>query len=283
MKFASKLIRTSLVAALMVAGTAGCNNEDGNSKAFAEAAGKADQATSDWTNRVNGAMERLRRDRPEFVQALLELEPRNTRAKELRFTGSVIHDTDAVFVLVYRYLNEDNVDVRAALAEALPRTGARFADVAADLIAGDESEKVRASFAGGLHRGAKNDAHRGLQIALADPSEKVRLEAVVALSRRADGAELGVPLSARLSDSSPRVQAAAARAAGVLKLDGSKQAVAKLLESPEANVRLQAVRALGRIDKQYAQGFAAQLKIDADPRIARVASQLLEARKLQAK
>ena len=64
------------------------------------------------------------------------------------------------------------------------------------------------------------------------------------------------------------------RSLGWLQVDTARDSLASLLNDAAASVRLEAVRALGRIDADYARNLPAMRALvnDADPKVARAAA-----------
>lgn len=246
-----------------------CAPEDGG-----EAAPAAIEAGDDWHAWAEAEVARLSRERPEFAAAVLALEPTVTRADTLRFTGPVVRDADAAPLFLHRFSQERDPAVRAALAEALPRTGGRYADALGDLYAAEGDALVREVLVASAWRAPADDALAVIEAALADPAPRVRATAAHTASRHTDGARLTGALAERLSDDAAPVRAAAARALGV---HGVAQAAAlePLLADADADVRLAALRALDRTGAIAADPApAARLTADPDPRVRRLAARI---------
>ena len=89
------------------------------------------------------------------------------------------------------------------------------------------------------------------------------------------GAELVPELRRALGDSDAGVRSGAARSLGLLQVPGVGAELRPLLRDPEAQVRLDALRALERLG--LATPVAPELVADPDPRVARVARRITAA------
>jgi HEAT repeat protein len=81
-----------------------------------------------------------------------------------------------------------------------------------------------------------------------------------------------------LDDPSPAVRASAARSLGTLRDPAAFVALLPLLDDADPDVRLQALHAVERVDPVGAAELSQLdgLCVDADPRVARAAFQLIE-------
>jgi hypothetical protein len=215
----------------------------------------------------------------DFADDVRTLQPRTTRAGTLRLTGPLVRRAEAAPILLERLVSgRESAAVRAALVEALPRTGGEFAAVLVDLLPNEDDVVVREAIAAALGRTDARSAIDGLRIALADTDAGVRAEAARSLGQHANGASALAELRAALSDADEATQLAAIRAIGALRQADPDvdAALAALLADKRTEIRLNALRALGRIDPAYARALPelSQLRRDADPRIAAVADEL---------
>lgn len=210
-------------------------------------------------------------------QQIAVLAPRKTAAGFLRFTDPAIEDPAAAPLLLARLdSGEDSPAVRAALAEALSRTGADYAAEVAARIPNERDARVREILVFTLNRRADSpDAHPGLVAGLQDDEPAVRAAAARALASRSDGASFGDSLIGLLSDDDAQVRADAARSLGVLKVATATDALAGLLADPSADVRLNSLRAIDRIDPAHARGLdLAGFGADDDERVRRLATRI---------
>jgi HEAT repeat protein len=234
----------------------------------ADVGGKADSAgapvpSADWRVRVAGEMARLENERPERVAELRAMAPRVTRAGHLRFTTSV-DDADVATVFLSRLAGgERDPGVRAALIEALPRTGGVFADALGELSAEPVAE-VRAIAQAIAWRAPAEAALPVMRAGLADADAGVRAEAARAVSRHVDGKALAAEVAARLTDADAEVRAAAVRTVGIVG-GADSDAVATLLADRRAEVRLEALRSLRRTEPALAEQLVRARELDRDP------------------
>ena len=228
----------------------------------------------DWRTRAVQEVERVRSEHPELHATIASLEPRQTRAGFLRFTTSVIHDPAVAPVFLARLAEGGEPPaVRAAIVEALPRTGGEYAHAVLDLLSEESDPEVRAALVASLRRAPASAAVAGLERALHDDDPAIRTIAAETAAMHTEGHALADALRSTLADDHGPARAAAARALGVFGIvDGSSE-LAALVEDDVAEVRLEALRALTRVDPTAASrlGTLEVLQRDADPRVARLA------------
>lgn len=167
----------------------------------------------------------------------------------------------------------DSEEVRVSLVEALPRNGGIYADALADLFVDEGSAKVRAAFV---------RATPGEQIlpimrrAFADSSTEVRIVAARTAAAHPVCEQLASELRTALADSDPTLRAEAAKAIGALKIEPARGELVRALGDGNAEVRLEAMRALDNIAPGSLAGTAAvtQLRGDPDQRVAELAQKL---------
>jgi hypothetical protein len=209
---------------------------------------------------------------------LMVLQPQKTRAGWVRFTDPVINNPEAAAILLERLLaNGDAPEVRAALAEALGRTRGDYATEVSELLASEADARVREMLVGTLGRQAPTpEALVGLATGLKDSTVEVRAAAARTIATRSDGVELGDELIGMLVDVEPSVRSEAARTLGILQIDEATQPLVELLADANAEVRLDALRAVHRIDPEYALALPvlAQLEQDGDDRVKRLATKI---------
>lgn len=180
---------------------------------------------------------------------LASLQPSVTRAGFLRFTTKAIHDPRAARVFLDRLESgAESEGVRAALVEALPRTGGEYADAIVELMAKERSPLVRAAY---VHTARRAPALQAIAIAergFVDSSPEVIAEAIRATASLADGAKLASSLRASLASSDATVRMEAARAIGILKIAIAKTELDALAFDASPEVRREAARATMRLD-----------------------------------
>ena len=230
-----------------------------------------------WRDRVRVHAAELAAADPARSSTLRALAPARTRAGTPRFTDPAIHDPRAAAVLLQRLVDGgDPAPVRAALVEALPRTGGLYADAVRELVTAETSPEVRMAMVFSVRRAPAVDALAVIAAGLADRDGEVTAEAARAAAAQPDGARLAPALTTALAAADPSTRAEAARALGVLAISPATGALTALLVDAEAEVRLEALRALDRITPGALAGLPAvrALAADPDPRIARLATRL---------
>ncbi|MDX2092465.1 MAG: HEAT repeat domain-containing protein [Kofleriaceae bacterium] len=235
------------------------------------------QVHADWRARVTAEVLAVRTSSPAHYEELRRAAPQKTRARTLRFTTDVIHDPRAAAVFLERLVeNVDTAEVRAAIVEALPRTGGLYADALADLMVHETSAEVRTAYVFAARRAPGDLAIGVLARGLSDEASIVRAEAARSAAAHPDGARLANELRAALASPDPQLRTEAARALGVLRVTGAQAELTARLTDASPEVRLEALRALDRIAPGTLAGRPAldTLASDPDPRVARLASKL---------
>ena len=233
----------------------------------------------DWQGWVASQVDTVRDAEPERFNALMDLQPAPTRAGMLRFRGDLIRSTDAAAVLLHRLTTtSESTQVRAAIVEALPRTGADVGAALADLMTTETDDTVREMMADTLWRAPSDASVAALRRALGDASPGVRAAAARSAARHDKGTELSAELVAALRDTDDATRLAAIAAVGALKIDTAKEPLAAMLGDDEADVRLASLRALGRVDAEYAASRPelTALQADSDARVVTAANALAQ-------
>lgn len=180
---------------------------------------------------------------------LYQLQPTVTRAGFLRFTDESIHDPRVARVFLDRLESgTESEGVRAALVDALPRTGGEYADAVIVLLEKERSPIVRAAYIHTARRAPGKQAIAIAQRGLGDSSPEVVAEAIRATASLPDGAKLAGSLRASLSSGDPTVRMEAARALGILRVTVAKSELDALANDASPEVRREATRAISRID-----------------------------------
>lgn len=180
---------------------------------------------------------------------LYQLQPSVTRAGFLRFTDEAIHDPRATRVFLDRLESgTESEGVRAALVDALPRTGGEYADAVIVLLETERSPIVRAAYVHTARRAPGKQAIAIAQRGLADSSPDVIAEAIRATASLPDGARLADSLRGALASSDTTVRMEAARALGILRVAVAKSELDALANDASPEVRREAQRAIARID-----------------------------------
>lgn len=229
-----------------------------------------------WQDWLRAAVATAERKNPAAVAELRALAPVGTRDGRPRFGSAGLDRPEAAAILLDRLSKETDPALRAALADALPRTPGPWAAALVGMLPGEPDPAVRLAIVETLRRAAPEPAHAGLRAALADADPSVRTAAAETASRRHDGAALADDLIAGLSDPSPPVRGAAARSLGALQVAAAFAPVRSRLSDESADVRLHALRALARIDRDRAAALPdlPRLAADPDPRVSEAAAGL---------
>ena len=218
----------------------------------------------------------------EEARAFLEtVEPVATRAGHLRFTAEEIADPQATAIFAARLAAPSSPpELRLALAEALHRSGGDWPAAILAQLAVEEDPKVRGILVSTLAKAPEAAALVGLQRGLVDPAAEVR-RAACELAGWAPAAgrdsSVAAPLRAALADDDARIRAAAARAFGLMGEGDHFDAVMSGLADGDAEVRLQTLRALERLDPARAAALPEVASLAAegsDPRVKRAATKL---------
>ncbi|MCA9660945.1 MAG: HEAT repeat domain-containing protein, partial [Myxococcales bacterium] len=217
---------------------------------------------------------------PAAIRAHLEaLDPATTRAGHLRFTDPLLRDAQATEVFAARLAVEATpAEERQALAEALHRTGGAWSAAILTQLEREADPEVRVILVGTLAKAPTADALAGLRLGLGDADSRVRRAACELAGWAPEaGAVEAERLVAALGDDEAMIRAAAARSLGLLGDAGRFAAVAPGLEDSDAEVRLQSLRALERLDRSRAAGLPEVAKLaesGGDPRVKRAAGKL---------
>jgi hypothetical protein len=235
-------------------------------------------APEDWRAWMDAEVGTLQASDRAAFDALMSLEPMPTRADTLRFRGDLVRDPAAAAVLLHRLTTgHEDAAVRAAIVEALPRTGADVGSAIAELLALESDAGVREVMVATLWRAPGDAGLAGLRRGMNDAEPAVRAAAVQAAARHARGSELGAELVAALAHADAATRMQAIRAVGALKVDAAKAGLVGLLAEDDAKVRASSVRALGRIDASWAaaQPAVQALSGDEDPGVSRAVADLV--------
>jgi len=233
--------------------------------------------TDDWQARMDATVKALAEEDPALYERLISLGPATTHAGGIRFTDPAIHDARATAVLLHRLQTEDlDPKMRAALVEALPRTGGDYGEAAVDLFGQEKDASVRQALVATMQHAEPERALEGVRLGLSDQDPRVRAEAATMAGWILEGAKLEPQLLSALGEKDPEIRAAASRSLGVLGATGAFDAIAPLLQDDSAEVRLQALHALDRIDGSRAAKLDAlqELASDPDARVSRAAKKL---------
>lgn len=230
-----------------------------------------------WQAWLSNEVARVQTEAPEWFDHVMTVEPKRTRSGFLRLVGPELEDPSAAPVLLHRYRTAgERPEVKAAVVAALVRTNGAYAPVLADLLTAEPDPLVRVGMISSLRRVPGAHALAAIEVGLADSDPLVRVTAANMAGRHPDGATLGAALIDALDDGVADVQIAAGQSLGYLRVQSATDALAGLLASPHAEVRLSSLQAIDRIDPAYAKGLSqlGALTADADPTVARAANKI---------
>lgn len=273
---------TPLLAALALACACASAPETGDEPAAEQAHApvsddmSGEPALDAWQDWLRDAVAAAERDAPAAVAELRALAPATTRDGRPRFGSAALDRPEAAAILLDRLSAEPDPQLRAALVDALPRTGGPYAAALVGMLPREADAQVRIAIVSTLRRAAPEPALAGLKRALADPDPGVRSAAAEVASRRRDGDTLADPLIAALSDPAVDVRIAATRSLGALAVASAFAPLQPHLSHESAELRLHTLRALGRIDRDRTAALPelARLAADPDPRVAAAAGEL---------
>ena len=178
------------------------------------------------------------------AEAVLDMEPRTTRAGFLKLQGPALEHPDAAEALAWRLAHvEEPLEVQAAVARALAATGE--AELVIDALAGQDHPEVRGPLLDGLRRADDAESLAALRAELSSDHVDLRMEAARVLSYRADA---GPALVFALYDPAPEVRGTAARGIGWIDYDAGFDALVPLLGDADPEVVKHADRSLDRLD-----------------------------------
>jgi hypothetical protein len=231
---------------------------------------------SDWRAWVHDEVTRLRSQDPERYNAIMALQPRSTRAGFPRFGGATVRDPAAAPLFLHRILHEQSPQLRAALIEALPRTGGLFAEAVVELLRAESDGFVRQVAVGALRTAPREPALDGMRLGLHDPDPLVRAEAARVASRHRDGTVLAPEIVRAVEDSDLQVRIAAMRTLGALRVTAATTALTSRVDATDPAERRHALRAIVRIDRDVARSLPQleRLKNDPDAKVAELARSL---------
>ncbi len=239
-----------------------------------------------WSARTAIAIADLQVRDPALYKKLAALQPNHRVGDELSFSQPELADPRAAPVLLQRLLNgNDPVAVRLALVDALPNTGGDWQEGAAALVAVDASPRVRKKLVEVLRYVPPPHNLSGLRLALHDEDLSVRVAAARTAGFTRDGTALFTELVSATFDEDWDMRAAAVQALGQLtgprgtpQQNPARDRLVRMLTDERAEVRLQVLLALERIDPAGLRRLPDLERLARDrrsPQVAEVARRLL--------
>lgn len=231
----------------------------------------------DWKVRLQAQAVLAWRVDPDRAAAAWEAQPMVTRAQFYRFTTTEMTDAAIMPILMERLLHKDeHPEVRAALIEVMGRSAGDWPEAAAELATSESDGLVRQAATFVLRRAPAEVAMPALAEAMTDSVADVRAEAARSAGWHAEGQLLGSQLIPLLQDGDDEVRAMAARSTGWKGVDAAVGPLGALLDDPSADVRLNALRSIDRIDSAAAKALTElpTLTNDSDARVARLAAKI---------
>jgi hypothetical protein len=236
-------------------------------------------ADSRWEVRLQAELVQIWRADPERAALCWESDPGLTRKGTPRFAGEIWRGPDSAPLLLERLVQADeSAELRGALVGALSHTDGDWTQAISSLFELEADASVREVMADVLRHGEASFAWTGLSQAAADPDAAVRAAAMRSIGSRDDGIQGAALLSSAMSDSDATVQAMAARSSGILQISDAWDPIRALLDHSDASVRLNALRALSRIDADRAAQLTelARLRTDKDSKVQRLAERIAQ-------
>ena len=238
-------------------------------------------AHPDWRVRTQASIVLLWRVDADLAETVWRAPTyRGRRGRIVRFAEPELDRVEAGPALIERLLRTDEpTPVRVALVKKLITIGLADEHLVG-LMGAVDDPGARLHVASGLRYAAQQEALLGLTLALGDRDAAVRAEAASTVAWREDGALLSDALIETLDDPDDQTRAMAARSLGWLGIEAGAGPLTALLTDASAEVRLHALRSLGRIDSEAARRLPGldALTRDVDPKVARVARRIGEGR-----
>jgi HEAT repeat protein len=231
----------------------------------------------DWRVRLEaGLVLGWRRDAERYAR-LWSLQVPRDHAGLLRVPEALVADPALAPILLERVLRGgDASGARAAWVGALPMTGGDWSEATAALARDTQEPEILRACMDVARRAEPPHALEILRVGLSHADPTVRAEAARAAGWRKDGALLAPGLITALRDRDSETRAMAARSLGWLGHAEAWRPLLPLLDDASGEVRLQALRALERLDAARTARLPRlqTLAEDPDPKVSRAARQI---------
>ncbi len=235
---------------------------------------KAWETGDDLDRRVLAMDARTWQSDPSLAMLVWSSAPSPYRGRLLRFADTRLVAPGAAGPLLARLLHgKEPADVRVALAAAITHTGPAWPPLMADLLAEEADVMVRVMFVDGAAHAPSADVAGIVRLGAADAAGPVRAAAARSAAYAHPASSVADLVLAALNDPEAEVRAEGARSAGWLKLEAGWSPLVARLADTDAQVRLQALRALQKLDPVRAASLAEvrSLRSDTDSRVQRAA------------
>jgi hypothetical protein len=233
-------------------------------------------AHEDWRVRLSAASVVGWREHPQRYREASTLAPIRTRAGFFRYPASdMLHDVAYLAAFSERLLHtEEDPGVRGALAELIGRSTGDWSAVVHEAFLQETDPHAKIMMLATVRHGDRALAERAFQLASTDRDSAVRQEVAIQCSWM-QGSDAAVELLATLlGDMDAGVRGHAARSVGVLKLSGFGERLGALTTDSDAEVRLQALRAMDRAGLELRHFAKARLQDD-DAKVRRAAARIV--------
>lgn len=232
----------------------------------------------DWRVRTQAAILEGWRQSPQlYVEVYDASSIPGRRGRRHRFLAEAFQQPSAAPAILERILHGGEPGgIRAGLAHSLVGLHPHWGEDMIGLLGAAEDSTVAVAAVAAFQWADADVALPGLRMGLEHREGEVRAAAASVAAWRPDGIELAPALRRSLADSHGETRAMSARALGWLGDAQAVDSLALLLDDPEGEVRLHALRSLGRIapERARADQRIERLVGDSDPRVARVARRI---------
>lgn len=234
-----------------------------------------------WQQRLAIDIDGFKRDDALLYMKVRTAIPDDDDPNDPAFIALLTRDRRSAAVILARLLSRSEpVEARIALAEQLPFTRGDWDEGASVLIRLDPDAAVRKALVGTMRFAKAPHASAGLANGLRDEEAEVRAAAARIAGFQPDAATIeGAMVECLLGDSEWEARAAIARSFGALGLRSAFSALIGALGDRDPRVRIEALRALERIDPTAAAATpeVREQARSRDSRVAEAARRILRA------
>ncbi|HCH63988.1 MAG: hypothetical protein CL927_12635 [Deltaproteobacteria bacterium] len=237
-----------------------------------------DRLDDGWAQSALTSAAALQSSNPDLADAILAAEPRPSRSGVPLFIDPTWYTPEAAGTILVRFAGgEDTPAERAALLDALSRTGGQWVPAVAGLLAHETEPAVRRMIVELMRDAPVATARDVVQAALKDSDPGVRTAALRVIGFHPSGSDLASLGLASLSDPVATVRSEAARSIGYSGYAQGFEPIRTLLADSDANVRFRALRSLEKLDIARVKTLSelGTLAVDNDAKVAQEAQKLL--------